>query len=62
MIAMKVIAGRDQDHADLMAAKVRSDEAEFVRRHLATLRQKGTPADQIEDARALLDTLELDRP
>lgn len=62
MIAMKVFAGREQDLADLIVAKVQSDEAEFVRQHLQTLPQKGTPADQIEDAIDVLDNLELNRP
>ena len=37
LIAMKILAGRAQDLEDLQALKVRSDDAEFVRGHLATL-------------------------
>ena len=62
LIAMKVIAGRPQDLEDLLAAKVRSDEAAFVRRHLESLEHKGTPSDQITDALDLLGSLQLDRP
>ena len=58
LIAMKVIAGRDQDIDDLHAMRVRSDEIEFVSIYLAHLSGKGTPEDQIQDARELLDALE----
>ncbi|MBY0311879.1 MAG: hypothetical protein K2W85_07400 [Phycisphaerales bacterium] len=57
LIAMKVIAGRVQDLEDLEAMRVRTDEVAFVRDHLATLRDKGTPQDQIDDAYAVLDAI-----
>lgn len=60
LIAMKVIAGRAQDLEDLRDMRVRRDEAEFVRRHLASLPAKGTARSQIEDALVVLGSLGLD--
>lgn len=57
LIAMKVVAGRDVDLEDLAAMRVRSDDVEFVRRHLETLKDKGTPQDQIDDAFEVLSSL-----
>lgn len=59
LIAMKVIAGRAQDLEDLAAMRVRQDDVEFVRAHLATLKDKGTAPDQIDEAVSLLDSLEV---
>lgn len=59
LIAMKVVAGRERDLEDLRDMKVRKDEADFVRGHLATLSGKGTDSDQIEDARTVLDSLKV---
>jgi hypothetical protein len=38
--------------------KPRRDDVAFVRAHLATLSERGTPQQQIDDALALLGTLE----
>lgn len=59
LIAMKVLAGREQDLEHLEALRMRADDVEFVRSYLEDLREKGTPHDQIEDAIELLDSLEL---
>jgi len=59
LIAMKVLAGRDQDIGDLQELRVREDDVEFVRRYLDTLAFKGTTQEQISDAYELLDALEL---
>jgi hypothetical protein len=61
-IAMKVLAGRPQDLEDLDQLKVRADEIEFVRTYLSTLKPKGTSPEQIDDALALLNSLETDTP
>ena len=58
LIAMKVFAGRPQDIDDLLAMRVRTDEATFVRAYLDALPRKGTPPDQVRDARELLDALD----
>lgn len=57
LIAMKVIAGRVQDLEDLEAMRVRVDDVSFVRNHLAALRDRGTPQDQIDDAYTVLDAI-----
>jgi hypothetical protein len=59
LIAMKVLAGRPQDVVDLESVRVRVDEAEFVRTFLEKLPEQGTPQDQIEDARRLLNGMRL---
>lgn len=58
LIAMKVLAGRDQDIEDLLAMRVRRDDVEFVAGYLDSLESKGTKTEQIEAARALLESLQ----
>lgn len=60
LIAMKVIAGRAQDLEDLTAMRVRRDEIEFVRTHLASLTAKGTDRSQVDDALEVLSSLRVD--
>lgn len=59
LIAMKVLAGRDQDIEDLTALSVRRDDATFVQSYLHSLRTKGTDPAQIDRALELLESLEL---
>jgi len=59
LIAMKVLAGRDQDIEDLQAIRLRADDVQFVCEYLDSLVGKGTQAQQIDDARALLASLEV---
>lgn len=59
LIAMKVLAGRDQDIEDLQAMRVRQDDVEFVNEYLESLDSKGTRQEQVEEARALLESLEV---
>lgn len=59
LIAMKVLAGRDQDLEDLSDMRVRPDDVAFVQSYLRGLAAKGTPPDQIADAQALLASLEI---
>jgi len=59
LIAMKVLAGREQDLEHLEDLLVREDDIPFVRAYLDDLRKKGTRQDQIDDAYQLLDSLEL---
>ncbi len=59
LIAMKVLAGREQDIEDLAAMRVRRDDVEFVRSYLDTLGGKGTAEQQINDAVELLTSLEI---
>lgn len=60
-IALKALAGRDQDIEDLRALKVTAEEASFVRAHLDAY--AGTPAGErfgatIDQARAIIDAME----
>lgn len=57
LIAMKALAGRAQDLEDLRSMRVREDELEFVRQHLGNLAERGTTADEIEDARVLVEQM-----
>lgn len=59
LIAMKVLAGRDQDIEDLQAMRVRPDDVEFVSAYLNALGRKGTRPEEVEEARALLESLEV---
>ncbi len=59
LLAMKVLAGRDQDVEDLAAMRVREDDVAFVTDYLDELAAGGTPARQVERARSLLDALEV---
>lgn len=59
LIAMKVLAGRDQDIEDVLAMRPRSDDVEFVLRYLDALSRGGSSPRQIEEARRLLDVLEV---
>lgn len=59
LIAMKVLAGREQDLEDLDMMRVRRDEIPFVRAYLDALREKGTHQDQIDAAYELLESLDL---
>ncbi|MDZ4832014.1 MAG: hypothetical protein SGJ09_17695 [Phycisphaerae bacterium] len=59
LIAMKVVAERDQDIDALMAMRVRADDVQFVRSYLDTLVRKSTNRNEINDARQLLDSLEI---
>jgi hypothetical protein len=58
LIAMKVLAGRPQDLEDLRSMRPRSDDLEFVRRYLDHLLATGTSAEEVSDARVVLDSLE----
>lgn len=59
LIAMKVLAGRDQDIEDLQDLKVRSDDVDFVEAYLDGLVGKRTSRQQIDNARDLLASLEV---
>ena len=59
LIAMKILAGRAQDLEDIRAMKVRTDDVEFVQEHLRALAAQGIPDAHIEDARLVLNTLEV---
>jgi len=59
LIAMKVLAGRDQDIEDLQAMRIRRDDVEFVSEYLDSLDNKGTRPDQVEEARTLLESLKV---
>lgn len=59
LIAMKVLAGRDQDIEDLQAMRIRRDDVEFVSEYLDSLDSKGTRPDQVEEARTLLESLKV---
>lgn len=57
LLAMKVFSGRTQDIEDLHDMSIREDEATFVHAYLDSLPPRGTPMDQIEQARRLLEGL-----
>lgn len=59
LIAMKVLAGRDQDIDDIQAMRIRRDDMEFVRGFLDSLSPKRTKPEQIEEARSLLESLKV---
>ena len=59
LIAMKVLAGRPQDLEDIHSMKPRRDDVEFVRRYLDGLPAKGTMLNEIDEARELLESLEI---
>lgn len=59
LIAMKVLAARDQDIEDLQAMRIRSDDVAFIETYLNTLASKGTQQGQINEARKLLASLEV---
>lgn len=59
LIAMKVLAGRDQDIEDLQALRIRSDDVAFIETYLNMLVSKGTQQGQIAAARELLASLEV---
>ena len=60
LIAMKVLAGRVQDLEDIRSMRPRSDDVEFVRRYLDGLPVKGTTPEQVDEAREVLESLEVD--
>lgn len=59
LIAMKVVAGRPQDREDLEQLRPTAAELEFVGAYLDGLVARGADARLIEDARVLLDSLEV---
>jgi hypothetical protein len=59
LIAMKVLAGREQDIEDLLTMSMRDDEREFVLKYLDGLAQVGTHPDQIHEAHELLKSVEV---
>ena len=59
LIAMKVLAGRPQDLEDIHSMKPRRDDVEFVRRYLDGLPAKGTMLNEIDEARELVESLEI---
>jgi hypothetical protein len=61
LIAMKVLAGRPQDLEDVHSMKPRRDDVEFVRRYLDGLPAKGTMVKEIDEARELLESLEIQK-
>lgn len=54
LIAMKVLAGRDQDLEDIHDMQMNADDKRFVQAYLSELAAKGTSQEQIENAKALL--------
>ncbi|MCA9290385.1 MAG: hypothetical protein KDA25_04605 [Phycisphaerales bacterium] len=58
LIAMKVLAGRDQDIEDPHALRIRPDDVDFVDDYLDSLGDKGTSPEQVDEARVLLQSLE----
>jgi hypothetical protein len=58
-IAMKIIAGRAEDIADLRELKMTADEAAFVRGYLDILQERHArrETEKIRDARELLEVL-----
>jgi len=61
LIAMKVLGGRAQDIEDVWAMRPERDDFEFAGRYLEGLSAKGTLAEQITEARDLLEVLEKGR-
>jgi hypothetical protein len=59
LIAMKVLAGRAQDIQDLNAMRMRADDKAFVLTYLDELTVGGSNAQEIADARELLEALEI---
>jgi hypothetical protein len=59
LIAMKVLAGRAQDLEDIRTMKPRPEDVEFVCRYLDGLAAKGTPLEQVAEAREVLASLEI---
>lgn len=59
LIAMKVLTGRPQDLEDLDAMRVTQEDVVFVRDYLSRLKSKGTTETEINDAKELLDELEV---
>ncbi len=56
---MKVLAGRSQDIQDLNAMRMRADDKAFVLTYLDELTVGGSNAQEIADARELLEALEI---
>lgn len=59
LIAMKVLAGRDQDIEDLIAMKLRQDDVEFVREYLKEVKVEGTNDDEVKEAIKLLNSMDV---
>lgn len=59
LIAMKVIAGRPQDREDLTELRPSAAELEFVGAYLDGLVARGADPRLVDDARVLLDALEV---
>lgn len=59
LIAMKVVAGRPQDREDLAELRPTAAEIEFVGAYLDGLVGRGADPRLIDDARVLLDSLEI---
>lgn len=59
LIAMKIVAGRPQDREDLAQLRPTPAELEFVGAYLDSLVGRGADERLIDDARVLLDSLEV---
>ena len=57
LIAMKIVAGRDQDIEDLRAMVVDRHDESFLRSHFVRLEKSGTSPAIVRDARLLLAAL-----
>jgi hypothetical protein len=57
LIAMKIVAGRDQDIEDLRAMGIDRHDESFLRSHFLRLEKSGTPPAIVRDARLLLEAL-----